>query len=156
MTTVATQFVLDLKTALESITIANGYNTDMGNNVRRGFFAHVLRASDSVFPALVIHPGVEEMGSMKYGYDGATSKAMITYVVPLVVAVEMTVDDSAYDVLQACGYDIRKAIMRNAEVLTRENQPDSLDVGAFEPDVSRDSRFALAAMTVGVSFTETY
>jgi hypothetical protein len=112
----------------------------------------VLNSKDAAFPAIVIHPGVEEVSSV----HGTGEKAIVVFTVPMVMAVELSTDASGYEQLQACAYDVRKALMVNREALAQLGQRDSLEVGAVEPDISRDSRFALAAMTVSISFVETY
>lgn len=158
MNSPATQFAQDLVAALREISTGNGYQTSLGDSVFRGFYAHVLDKGQTVdgnpitFPAIVVHPGVEEITSV----HGMFEKAMVRYTVPLVIAAELTIDETAYDVLQACAYDVRRAVMRNVETIAKSNQRDSLEVGAVEPDISRDSRYALAAMTVALTNVEHY
>lgn len=149
---VSTQFAKAVETALKGIKKADGYHTNLGLSVHRGFWAHVVRAKDTVFPAVVIHPGVEMPGSV----HGSGKKAMIRIDVPLVVAVGITYDATAYDELSACTADIRRALIGSRETLSQLGQGDTFDVGGTEPDLSTDSKYALAALAVGISIVETY
>lgn len=151
-TPVTTQFVQALFSTLQGITVANGFNTDLGTSVHRGFFAHVLKARDTVFPALAVHPGIELISSV----HGSGNKAIMEYTVPMVIAVELSLNEVAYDQLEACSNDIRRAVMLNRDALAQLGQNDSFELGGAEPDLSRDSRHALAAMTIGISLVETY
>jgi hypothetical protein len=149
---VATRFTRILMNTLESIRVDNGYQTDLGLSVHRGFYVHVIKARQAAFPAVALHPGIEAIQSV----HGTGRKAIMQYTVPLVIATELSLDEVAYDQLEACSYDIRRAVMLNREALSQLGQTDSLELGGAEPDLSRDSRFALAAMTIGISLVETY
>lgn len=137
---------------LETILPGNGYQTSLGQSVHRGFYVHVIKAQSTPFPAIAMHPGLEVVQSV----HGSGRKAIIQYTVPMVIAVELTLDEMAYDQIEACSFDVRRAVMLNRDTLTQFGQSDSLELGGAEPDLSRDSRFALAAMTIGISLVETY
>jgi len=148
----STQFAEQIKSVLQGVTVANGYLTDIGLSVHRGFWAHVLDARSTTYPAAVIHPGSETPESL----HGSGGKALVRIEVPIVVAVELTVDEASYDVLQACMADVRKALIGARDSMARLGQANSVEVGPAVPDLSPDSRFALAAMTVAMSIVETY
>ena len=151
-TPVTTQFVDALEAALKTITKANGFHTDLGFSVRRGFFGHILSARGAVFPAIVIHPSSETLGRL----DGGRKKGIIELQVPLVIAVQASFDAQSYDELQACTTDVRRALIAAADELAQLGRDDTFSVGTAIPDLSQDSKFALAAFSVGISIVETY
>lgn len=152
MKPVATVFVEAVEATLAGISVANGFETDAGENVRRGFFAQVLNANDAVFPALVLHPPTEALESV----HGTGKKAILQVTVPIVVGVKAEPGTDSFDELQKCIFDVRRALMRNRDALSQLGQADSLEVSGAEPDVSRDLRLIMAAMTASLSIVETY
>lgn len=148
----ATQFAESLETVLKRITQANGYHTDLGQSVHRGFWAHVIKARDAVFPAVVIHPGSEQVERTQ----GGGKSAIVNFNVPLVIAVGITYDAKAYEQLQACAADLRLALYSAREEIAPVAWGDTFKVGDVVPDLSPDSKFALASLAVGISIVETY
>lgn len=71
---------------LQTITVANGYRTNAGNNVRQGWFNEVLQSADMSFPVIVlqkakgldpvsgpgalkVYPGFSVVGAVSAGLD---------------------------------------------------------------------------------------
>lgn len=151
-TPISTLFVDGLQATLAGITKDNGYRTDIGLSVHRGFYAHVLNARSTAFPAVVIHPGPETLGTI----HSSGTKAFVTLSLPLVVAVEVSPDAQCYDLLRACTADVRRALILARDDLSQLGQHDSFQIGPAEPILSEESKFALVAMAVGISIVETY
>lgn len=148
----STEFAEGIKAALQGIQISNGYLTDLGLSVHRGFWAHVLDARHTAYPAVVIHPGSESPPNV----HAAGKRAVLQVEAPLVIAVELSRGENAYDALQACTADVRKALMRARESFFPLGQANTLGIGEAIPNLSTDSRFALVAITVEMSIVETY
>jgi len=150
MSTVA--ILNEMKTILEGISRAGGWQTDLGKSVHRGFYTHVLRDSGTEFPAVVIHPPTEDPTAVRGGGKGAR----ILVSVPIVIAARIGTDEQAYDELSLAVADARRAIFTSREKLTQITNDEALTVGVAEPEISADSRFALSAFIVGVEYTESY
>jgi hypothetical protein len=146
------QFARSLETVLQGIRQDAGYLTDLGLSVHRGFFAHVIKGRDGIFPAVIIHPGPEVVSSV----HGSGGKAIVSIQAPLVIAVEASLGPDAYEQVQACTFDVRRALMRARDDIAQLGQRDSFEIDSTEHEISRDSRFVLAAMAVGISIVETY
>lgn len=149
---ISTLFVDGVQATLAGITKDKGYRTDIGASVHRGFYAHVLNSRSTTFPAVVIHPGPETMGTI----HSSGKKAFVTISFPLVVAVELSPDAECYDLLRACTADVRRALILARDDLSQLGQHDSFEIGPAEPILSDESKFALVAMAVGISIVETY
>jgi hypothetical protein len=141
-----------IKAALQGIRIDAGYLTDLGLSVRRGFYAHILKDSKTVFPAVVIHPGSETPQE----FDRGGTKGRVRIEVPIVIAVELSLDEEAYDTLQAAMADVRRALLRARDQLGQLGQGGSLEVTEAIPNLSDNSKFALGAMTAVMNIVETY
>jgi len=148
----STMFAERVQTALQEIRVSNGYLTDLGLSVHRGFWAHVLDSRSTDYPAVVIHPGSESPQDV----HASGGKALVRVEMPIVIAVETSMDSSAYDTLLACMADVRKALMMSRNSFASLGQANSVEVGSAVPDLSPDSRFALAALTMTMSIVETY
>ena len=82
--------------------------------------------------------------------------AIVNFNVPLVIAVGITYDAKAYEQLQACAADLRLALYSAREEIAPVAWGDTFKVGDVVPDLSPDSKFALASLAVGISIVETY
>ncbi|MAC33677.1 MAG: hypothetical protein CME38_08755 [Haliea sp.] len=141
-----------VETVLRRIQKANGYHTDLGLSVHRGFWAHVVRSREAAFPAVVIHPGAESIVKVA----GSGQAAILMVEVVLMVAVELTLDASAYDELDCCTYDIRRAICTAREEICQVGMEDGLELDEVVTGVSSDSKYALAETAIGVRIVEKY
>ncbi len=142
----------ELKTVLSGILKAGDYRTDIGLSVHRGFYAHVIGARMTIFPAVIIHPGTEQTVSVRGG--GKNSTILVS--IPVVAAVEVGFTEDAYDEMPACTADIRRAIYRARDQFTIIAGDDALEVGVAEPELSSDSKFVLVALTVSMKIQENY
>jgi hypothetical protein len=141
-----------IKAALQGIRTDATYLTDLGLSVHRGFWAHVLDSRQTVYPAVVIHPGSETPQE----FDRGGTKGRVRVEVPIVIAVELSLGEESYDTLQAAMADVRRALLRARDQLGQLGQINSVEVGPAVPDLSPDSRFALGAMTAVMNIVETY
>ena len=152
MSSPTVEVMRELTEILREILIADGYFTDLGKSVHRGFYAHVLKDRGTQYPAVVVHPPIEDPIRVRGGGKGA----QIEITVPVVVAAEVGSDEFAYEQLSDCAADTRKAIFSNRQRLTEITNDEALTVGLAEPEMSVDSRFVLTAFTVSVTFSESY
>lgn len=148
---VATQFAEAIQAALEVVATSGGYYTDLGLSVRRGFWAHVIKAREAPLPAVVIHPGVAQPEAL--GSSRQQSKLRLS--VPLVVIVEIGTGETAYDQLEACTADVRRALYKSS-ALRELCAGGDLEVGPATPDMSPDSRYVLSAIQATITTIESY
>lgn len=132
--------------ALEKITKANGYFTDLGKSIHRGFYAHQISGSQAKFPLASIQPGTESFKSP--GTRGG--KIGMTLNIYLVEKGDDT------DSLQSCVADVRRALSLAEEDINVHSLNQSLVYQTAEYNPQPDSNFQLAALPVSISFMEKY
>lgn len=142
----------ELQSILTDIKKADGWQTELGESVHRGFYTHVLHDSSTRFPAVVIHPPTEDPIAVRGGGKGA--RILVT--IPVIMAARIGSDATAYDELSLAAADTRRAIFSARDRLTQITNDEALTVGVAEPEISADSRFALSAFMVSVEFSEFY
>lgn len=147
----STEVADQIELALKRISIADGYLTDLGDSVHRGFYAHVLAADGTQFPAVVIHPATERPSSLRGERDGCIESE-----VPLVMACRLGSGTQAYMEIESVLADTRRALVRGMQGIKAVTGRDEFDIGVADPDISRDSSLVMYAMTVSVKYNEHY
>ncbi|MEM6483804.1 MAG: hypothetical protein AAF662_02300 [Pseudomonadota bacterium] len=142
-----------MEQTLKQILPTNGYFTSLGESVHRGFYAHVFDTNRTKFPAIAIHPPVEDISGTQ---GGKKVTAAIESQTTLIVAALIEKENNAYDQVKACVRDIRRALFLAREEFKQIASRDELQIGVAEPDLSRDSRVVMYAMTASVKYSETY
>lgn len=152
---ITTQIAEALQARLEQISTANGYHTDLGDSIWRGFWSLALDARQEV-PLIAIQPDVETVESTRE----AKTKLGITR--RLVVVVDVlnatgTQPTHAEDLLEAGLADIRRALLHTpGDDLQRLGVKDAITLGTAEYALAADSRYALAGLPVSISCIEQY
>ena len=147
----STEIAEQIQIALQAVSPGNGYLTELGASVHRGFYSHVFADDDTVFPAAVIHPAVEVPSTVR-----ADIEAVIASEIVLVIGAKLGVGPAGYDQIQACLRDTRRALIRAMPQITAAAGRDEIELGAAEPDLSKDSSLVLYAMAVQIKFNEQY
>lgn len=142
-----------IQSRAEGIRKSNGYLTDLGKSVHRGFYALMLANTSTKYPAMAIHPAVETVDSTK---GGDRVSAAITMEAVLVIADKVSMDEKAYDVVRNCLRDSRRAIFLARQQFLDIAKRDDMEIGPAEPVLSADSKFVLYAMAVRIKYSETY
>ncbi|NKI17435.1 hypothetical protein HCU74_08395 [Spongiibacter sp. KMU-166] len=127
----------------------SGYLTDAGSSVHRGWFAHAIQSRSATFPLIAIQPDTQSVEKA----SGTGREFRIADSFRLVVAT----DDVAHpaDLLKDCMRDVRRALALNWEAeITSIPGVRAPDIGTAEFALSADSPHTLAAMPVGITFTE--
>lgn len=138
-----------LESALQTITTANGYNTDLGANVYRGFYASALNSSRVNYPFIAIQPESEQVTDRRE----AKSKLQATFRLILVTDDVANPTDSLY----AAVYDTRKALATElAESIQRLGVDTDPAIGETEYAITSDSKLTLATVAVAFTFVENY
>lgn len=146
----STQAAKLLEAALRDIRVSNGFFTDLGQSVYRGFFAHALDTRRiTQFPIVAIQPDTETL-------DGTReSGSKVTASNRLIIATDANTEPA--DVLRACAADIRRVLAtRLSEDLNAigiHKPPELTDV---EFALQGDSQLTVAALQVAFSFFEKY
>ena len=135
-----------IQAALEDITTANGYFTNLGKSVHRGFYAHAIKGAEGRFPLAAIHPGTE----VENARNGNSAKVQTTLNIYLVDSEDST------DSLQACLSDVRRALALHSKSIEALTVNNSLAYQAAEYNPQPDSNYQLAALPVSLSFVEKY
>jgi hypothetical protein len=99
----STQIIKTIESSLEGITKENGFYTDLGKSVHRGFLAHAINGGKAKFPLIAIEPEEE-------GPDTPSKPNQILESVELIAVVDSLVFPS--DELRRCLKDIRKTILQ--------------------------------------------
>ena len=134
-----------IKAALETIREDDGFHTDAGREVVRGFLSHAIKATDKRHPFIVIQTdseGLDTPGTLQ----GKVALSLTLFVV----------DKSDHpDRLQSAVSDLRKALV--ALEFTRGTAiTGSLTTAPAAYNPNPESNFSLAALPVTVNFMETY
>jgi hypothetical protein len=149
MTPISSQVAQALEDSLQVIAKDNGYFTNLGNAVFRGFYAHAISGRSAVYPLIAVQPENETV-------TGSTdSRSKIESVVRLICVTDDQVVPA--DILRACAADVRKALATNlAEKLgaIKVNTPGTL--GTVEFATASDSHLSMAAISVAFTFIEQY
>ncbi|MBB3192048.1 hypothetical protein [Halomonas cerina] len=152
---ISTQIAQALQGRLEQISTANGYHTDLGQSIWRGFWSLALDARQEV-PLIAIQPDVETVESTRE----ARTKLGITrrlVVVTDVINAAGTQPYHAEDRLEAALADIRRALLHApGNDLNRLGVKDAITLGTAEYALAADSRYALAGLPVSISCIEHY
>jgi hypothetical protein len=146
-TEIAEQIVL----ALQAITEENNYLTDLGTSVHQGYYAHVLQAEDTTFPAIILHPALEVPGAVRGNLEAVIESESI-----LVIAARLGAGEEAYAEIQSCLCDTRRALFRAMPEIAKAAGREDIVVGPAEPDISKDSSLVMYAMSVRIKFNENY
>lgn len=145
----STSIVKAIERALSRIETHNGYFTDLGENVIRGFYAHALKDTDQKFPLIAIQTDTESVEATRAG------KTKVDATLRLVVVTNTTYFPT--DILRACVADIRRAFALEVEVELKALEVSATpEPGTVEFAIVADSPLTLAAMSVGFNFVETY
>ncbi|MAT91380.1 MAG: hypothetical protein CME59_02140 [Halioglobus sp.] len=139
------QAAKQLEAALKGITVADGYFTDAGKNVIRGFLAHAVDSDDQQCPFYVIQPNTESTQS-PHPDQARVAGAFIIFVVD-------KVDKS--DRLQAAVRDLRAAL-KLMEQRWQSPLVGALDIQPAQYNPEPDSNYALAALPAAISYIEQY
>lgn len=154
-TPITTQLAQALQARLQSISVANGYHTDLGASVWRGFWSRAIEARQSV-PLIAIQPDEESVEGVR------DEKSKIGITRRLIVVVDALPGASAdpyaaEDQLEAGLTDIRRALLHHpGDDLQRLGVKDAITLGTAEYALAADSRYALAGVPVSVSCIEHY
>lgn len=117
--------------------------------MHRGWYAHAIQAACTTFPLIAIQP--DSQGVDKASGTGKEFKITDSY---RIVIVTSDVEFPS-DILKDCLSDVRRAIALNWEVETQSIKGvRTPDIGVAEFALAADSPHTLAAMPVGISFTE--
>jgi hypothetical protein len=145
----STSIAKAVERTLTSIQLDQGYVTDAGANVYRGWYAHAMHGRGMNFPIIAIQPDTE--GVQKVSGTGCEFK--IATNLRIVVVADDTSQPS--DVLRDCLADIRRALALQWELET-SSLPGvrAPDIGLAEFAIAADSPYTLAALPVGINFTE--
>lgn len=146
---ISTSIAKAFERTFSTIQIANGYLTNSGLHVYRGFYAHALQAKNVQFPLVAIQPDTEGVDSV----SGTGREFKITETVRIVVVTDDVVIPA--DILRDCLHDIRRALALNWDAekgqLPGVRAPQC---GLAEFAIAADSPHTLAAFPVGITFTE--
>lgn len=146
---VSTKIAKALQIALADIRLARGYNSDLGLQVHRGFYAHAVQRRGAVFPLVAIQPEAENV-------DAQTTKRAKISTTSRVVVVTDDAEIPA-DVLRDCVADVRRALALKMSDALRELEINfDFELGGTEFAIAADSPITLAALTVGCTFIENY
>ena len=146
---ISTSVAKAIERTLSAIKTEQGYFTDAGLSVHRGWYAHVIDARGATFPLIAIQPDTE--GVDKSSGSGREFKISDNFRIVIVT------DDTSHpaDVLQACLHDVRRALALDWEeetkLITGVRAPV---IGLAEFAIAADSPHTLAALPVGINFTE--
>jgi hypothetical protein len=146
---ISTSIVKAFETVLAGILKADGYNTDLGLSVHRGFFAHAINARGAVYPLVAVQPETEIIKEAREGKNKIESS--IRFVV--------ATDDMEYpaDICRACVADIRRAFaLKIANELKSLGVNLTPELGTAEFALSADSPLTLVALPVSFLFVENY
>lgn len=145
----ATSIAKAIERCLSFITTDNGYLTDAGENVYRGWYAHALNRRDLSFPILAIQPDTESTDSA----SGTGREFKLTESIRIVAIT----DDVEYpsDILRDCLRDVRRAFALNWDNeksdITGVRSPT---FSTAEFGIDTENHNTLAALPVGIPFTE--
>ncbi|WP_281645560.1 hypothetical protein [Parendozoicomonas sp. Alg238-R29] len=149
-TTKSEQIFEEICTRISAITRENGYQSDIGNNLHRGWLASLIHDDDQTFPVIAVQRGPVTVNNR----NGLTVKE--TMAVDLVAAVR-GLDDSGRDLYRIV-YDIKRALWTSARGLA--DIPGVLEVqfGSAEPNLWPDGKTKLSfiAVPVEIAYTETF
>jgi len=143
-----------LKEILQEVRVDNGYFTDLGLSVHRGFYGHVLDDDTTKYPAVTIHVPVENPRAVQG--RGERTSASLDLDFPLVLASQIGDDDAAYDEISNCSADVRRAIFLNRERLTQITNDEAVSIGPTVPDAPFGNATAIADVAITVQITEKY
>lgn len=151
---VTTQLAMALQARLQAITRANGFHTDLGNSVWRGFWSRAIEAQERV-PLLAIQPDTEDVS------DTRSDKARLSITRRLIVVADGlpsgTDPYAAEDTLEAALADVRHALLGTpGDDLQRIGVKDAITLGTAEYALAADSRYALAGLPVTLTCIEHY
>lgn len=146
------ELMIKLEEILKTITKANGYLTDAGKSVHVGWYAHVLAAEDTKFPAIVLHPPSEDPLSVQGGNKVGRIRADFA----LVMGDQVEFDKTAYHRVMNVARDVRRAIYFNRYQLTEITNDEAVEVGTTEPEMGTDASVVMAAIPVSIEFNEHY
>jgi hypothetical protein len=150
MIPIATQVAQALEDSLKVITIENGYFTDLGKSVYRGFYAHAIQGRNTSYPLIAVQPDTETVAASR---DAAASK------IDASIRLSVITDDADIpaDVLRSCAADVRRALaMHLAEKLRALGVHTPGELGTVEFATAGDSHLSLAAISVAFTFIEKY
>jgi len=152
---ITTQAMHALQARLASITRANGYHTDLGLSVWRGFWILALGARQHV-PILALQSDTERPTDTRQDRAKLSTDARLVLVVD---ALPRSEDDATAGetALEAGLADLRRCLlMDQSDDLTRVLKHNGVTLGAAEYALAEDSRYALASMPVTMECVEHY
>lgn len=152
---ITTQAMHALQARLASITRANGYHTDLGLSIWRGFWILAMNARQLV-PILALQSDTERPSSTRQDRAILSVDARLVLVVDALPRTEgdATAGETA---LEAGLADLRRCLlMDQSDDLTRVLKHNGITLGAAEYALAEDSRYALASMPVTMDCVEHY
>ncbi len=152
---ITTQAMHALQARLASITRANGYHTDLGLSIWRGFWILAMNARQLV-PILALQSDTERPSSTRQDRAILSVDARLVLVVDALPRTEgdATAGETA---IEAGLADLRRCLlMDQGDDLTRVLKHNGMTLGAAEYALAEDSRYALASMPVTMECVESY
>lgn len=137
---------LELERRMSTILRVEGFQSDAGLRVHRGWAAHHMDAEALAYPLIVIQPGVDGPSTGQ----GAQRKS--ERVINLVAITRDTTDPAAR--VAELLHDMRRALYRNERGNTLGGLAISVTEAAAEAD--HDGAFAIVSMPITVAYTEQY
>lgn len=152
---VTTQIARALQARLEQIRIADGYHTDLGQSVWRGFWSLAIDARQAV-PLIAIQPDTEAIDATR---EARTKLSITRRLVVVVDALNASGNSPTHaeDLLEGALTDIRRALLHTpGDDLKRLGVNDAIALGAAEYALAADSRYALAGLPVSITCIEQF
>ena len=152
---ITTQAMRALQARLASITRANGYHTDLGLSIWRGFWI-LARGARRHVPLLALQSDTERPTDTRANVAKLSADARLVLVVD---ALPRSEDDATAGetALEAGLADLRRCLlMDQSDDLSRVLKHDGLTLGMAEYALAEDSRYALASMPVTMECIEHY
>lgn len=137
--------IKQIEAQLNKIQKSDGFLTDAGDEVIRGFLAHAIKADKKKTPFIVLQPDSEAVETR------GTTQGKVTLSLTLFVVEKV----DQVDRLQAAVSDLRRALTTlEFEKGTAIGVSQTFAPAAYNPNP--ESNYALAALPVSVSFVENY
>lgn len=152
---ITTQVMQALEARLSSITRVNGYHTDLGLSIWRGFWTLALNARRHV-PLMALQSDTERTTETRTNVAKLSADARLVLVVDALPRTEedATAGETA---IEAGLADLRRCLlMDQRDDLTRLLKQNGMTLGTAEYALAEDSRYAVASMPVTMECVEHY
>ena len=137
-----------LANQLKTITQANGYKTNAGENLRVSYMAWVLDQNPSP-PFIVLQHGATNVTT-----TSGNAKAKLEYTPEILLATAAT--EAGIDELLDLEADLRKCLQAQNFKSALGGAASALEAPGSQPAILDDSSYALAVMPVTLTLIENY